>query len=610
MPDLIQLLPEIVSNQIAAGEVVQRPASVVKELLENAVDADATNIHLIVIDGGRTLIQVIDNGKGMSPKDASLCFSRHATSKLRTAEDLVKIKTKGFRGEALSSIASIAQVSLKSKQSDDEVGIAIEIEGNQILSEIPCSWDKGTSIAVKNLFYNVPARRAFIKSDTVEFRHIIDEFERVSIAHPDISFVLEHNGNKTYNLTKGNLKQRIIGIFGNSYQEKLIPVETATSLANIHGYIGKPQFAKKTRGEQFFFLNKRYIKSNYLNYAVQNSYKDLLPKENFPSYFIFFEIDPSLVDINIHPTKTEVKFEDEKAIFAILNSAIKQSLGKFNLTPTLDFNQDPFFQQIPAGTTKSFIPVPSIQVNPHFNPFEGEKKYKGNNYTTFQKESWIEMYADIKNLTPNHPPQKAASDLFQEDELKFQEETRVFQLHKKYILSQVKSGLLLIDQHEAHQRIIYEHLKKRSNSGKNPIQQVLFPTIVEFNLQDSILLTELLPTLLSLGFEVKKQQTTTFSICGIPADLPEIEGKEAIEHILEVFKNTESSAEIEERSAIMQALAKKMAIKYGQILSVEEMRNLIDGLFACETPNNSPNGKTIVTLLNFESIEQLFSMKQ
>lgn len=610
MSDIIQLLPDSVANQIAAGEVIQRPASAVKELMENAVDAEANDIKLIIKDSGKTLIQLIDNGKGMSETDARMCFERHATSKIKRAEDLFNIHTKGFRGEALASIAAIAQVEVKTKRAADETGVCIDIEGSEVKNQTICNCPTGTSFSVKNLFYNVPARRNFLKSDQVEFRHILEEFERVAIPHPEISFSLYHNDQQIFKLEKGSMKQRIIAMFGNNYNERLVPIEQKSTLLNIVGYIGKPEYSKKTRGEQFFFINRRFIRNAYLNHAVQSAYKELLPKDSYASFFILMAVDPKTIDINIHPTKTEIKFEDEKSIYAILHSTIKLSIGKYNLSPTIDFNQEMSFSNIPVNSNKDFISEPKIKVNPNYNPFKttnnggGGTGYKQDSVLNLSnKANWNKLYDSIKA----EAIQKESSEKKSSEEFLFAEDKKqVFQLHSKYILSPIKSGLLLIEQQGAHERILYEHYLISINNHKAVSQQELFPSTIELNTHDAELLKELQAEIQSVGFDISEFSKNTFVINGVPSDVTEASGAQLLEQLLETYKQNLMEVKIDKRENVARSMAKNTSIKTGKILTVQEMQNVIDSLFACEMPYTSPSGKTIITTLDFSELEKLF----
>lgn len=620
MSDIIQLLPDSVANQIAAGEVVQRPSSAVKELIENAIDAGADRIKLIIKDAGKTLIQVIDNGCGMSVTDARLCFERHATSKIRKAADLFAIRTMGFRGEAMASIAAIAQVELKTKRVEDELGTIVEIEGSKVIDQRPEAVPSGTSIAVKNLFYNIPARRNFLKSNSVEMRHIIDEFQRISLAHPDIFFSLHSDNNELFHLSPGSLKQRIVHLFGNNYNQKLVPVEEETSIINIQGFIGKPEYAKKTRGEQFFFVNKRFIRDPYLNHAIMNAYEEILSADSFPLYVLFIEIDPAKIDINVHPTKTEIKYEDEKAIYAILRSAVKRSLGRYNITPSLDFNQETSFSNLISTKPLDEIQAPTISFNPNFNPFEGDSEVstssKASRSETYSKglekkigipQNWDTLYQitekEEHTQLPLHPEEAESDEIFKRNP---DSQKHFFQIHNKYIISQIHSGFMLIDQQAAHERILFEQYKEHLENNKGSSQQSLFPSTLELSPADFALMNELLPELQTLGFQLRPFGKTTYIVDGIPADLgTNVNEAKIVDQLLEDYKHNASELTLTKRENLARSLAKNAAIKPGTVLDNESMSDLIDALFACESPNISIHGKpTIITITLQELMEK------
>jgi DNA mismatch repair protein MutL len=609
MSDIIQLLPDSVANQIAAGEVVQRPASAVKELLENAIDAGADKIQLIVKDAGKALIQVIDNGCGMSITDARMCFERHATSKVRKAEDLFAIRTMGFRGEAMASIAAIAQVELKTKRHEDEVGTIIEIEGASFIKQEPIGTPNGTSISIKNLFFNTPARRNFLKSNPAEMRHIIDEFQRVSLAKPHIAFSLHHDGVEIYRLPASAMKQRIVHLFGNNYNERLIPVEEETSIINLKGFIGKPQFAKKTRGEQFFFVNDRFIKDAYLNHAVNKAYQDLLPDDNFPLYVLFIDIDPAKIDVNVHPTKTEIKYLDEKSIYAIIHSAVKRSLGRFNISPTIDFDQETGFSNMITPKAHEDIVQPTIAFNPDFNPF-GQPKTSTREIPFLRSQhdgmapskNWGSLYEITK---PSTVEQSSLSLDDANKEHQFEPFQKQFmQVHNCYIVSQIKSGVMIIDQQAAHERILYERFLLHLDDRKGASQQSLFPQTVTLSPNDYELAKSLLDDIKSLGFEVREFGKNTLVIEGIPVDLgsTNVNETQLFEHLIEGFKNSQQELKLDKRDALARSMAKNSAIKSGTALSQQEMNMLIEQLFACKTPNFSVSGKPVVQTISLAEI--------
>ncbi len=613
MSDIIQLLPDSVANQIAAGEVVQRPASAVKELLENAIDAGADKVQLIIKDAGKALIQVIDNGCGMSVTDARMCFERHATSKVRKAEDLFAIRTMGFRGEAMASIAAIAQVELKTKRHEDEVGTLIQIEGASFIKQEPVGTPNGSSISIKNLFYNTPARRNFLKSNPAEMRHIIDEFQRVAMAKPNIAFSLHHDGVEIYRLPSSALKQRIIHLFGNNYNQRLIPVEEETTIINLKGYIGKPEFAKKTRGEQFFFVNDRFIKDAYLNHAVNKAYQELLPDDNFPLYVLFIDIDPAKIDVNVHPTKTEIKYLDEKSIYAIIHSAVKRSLGRFNITPTIDFNQETGFNQMISPIAQEDIVPPSIAFNPEFNPFTQpnsvakETSYSrsyGNAGTSTQ--NWGSLY-EVAETKQSKQAAMPLSSVFNDDQFE-PVQKQFMQVHNRYIVSQIKSGVMVIDQQAAHERILYERFLLHLEDRKGASQQSLFPQTVTLSPNDYELAKSLLDDIKSLGFEVREFGKNTLVIEGVPVDLGSttINETQLFEHLIEGYKNSQQELKLDKRDSLARSMAKNSAIKAGVSLSQQEMNTLIEELFACKTPNFSITGKPVIQTIALSEITQKF----
>lgn len=609
MSDIIHLLPDSVANQIAAGEVIQRPASAVKELLENAIDAGASQIKLVLKDAGKALIQVIDNGKGMSETDARMCFERHATSKLRKAEDLFEIRTMGFRGEAMASIAAIAQVELKTKQAESSVGTLIEIEASELKKLEACSTADGTQVSVKNLFYNIPARRNFLKSNSVEMRHIIDEFQRQALAHPEIFFSLHHDGTEMFHLPAANLKQRITAIFGNNYSERIVPVEESTDIIQINGFVGKPQFAKKTRGEQFFFVNKRFIKDPYLNHAVSNAFDELLSSDSYPLYVLYIEIDPKHIDVNVHPTKTEIKFDDEKLVYAIMRAAIKRSLGRYHVSPTIDFNTESSFSNLKPFDPKSDeIRIPTISVNPEFNPFEKERKQSswsnGINAIPRSTTGWEALYEIAK-------PEQQAQQMHLHAEMHDQnvgevKERSSFQIHQRYIVSPIKNGILLIDQQAAHERVLYERFLEMLNNQAGAIQQCLFPQSVSMNAADFELTKMLLPDLKTLGFDVQVFGKNTFVIHGIPAEINSTNEEQLLLGLLETFKQQSAIYKFEQKEQLARSMAKQSAIKHGKTLSADEMNHLIDELFACELPQASLSSKSTFVRLNLEDLASYF----
>ena len=610
MPDIIQLLPDNIANQIAAGEVIQRPASAVKELLENAVDAGANEIKLIVNDAGKALIQVIDNGKGMSETDARMSFERHATSKIKNIEDLFHIKTMGFRGEALASIAAVAQVELKSKKEEESIGTYIEIDNSVVKKQEPVAMERGTSIAMKNLFFNVPARRNFLKSNPSELRHIMDEFIRVSMSFPDIFFSLTSNGQEVFHLERSTLKQRIVQILGNSYQSKLVTVEEQTDYMNIYGFVGKPETAKKTRGDQYFFVNNRFIKSAYLNHAVMGAFDSMIAKDSFPMYTLFIDLDPAQLDINVHPTKQEIKFEDEKIVYAFVQSAVKHALAQFSISPTLDFELDPGIQQLDAVS----------------KPFTDEKKSSvasSSLYNTFSQKNqahFIENRSELKHWREFYEPaQKQSSQfltsnttedltnaLFSEKNTEVSDESPLQQIHSTYILVQNDTGFLVIHQQNAHERILYERFIKAVEGKPIAIQQSLFPQTIELASADVAVLTELLPDLHFLGYHLEPFGNNTFVMQGTPADVEQGNEKTAIEKMLEQYKHFSSDLKYSKREKLIRSLAWQQSIKAGKSLTQKEMKSVVQELFICGTPNITATGKPTYTTFKKLELDRMF----
>lgn len=617
MFDIIQLLPDAVANQIAAGEVVQRPASAVKELVENAIDAGADKIQLILKDAGKALIQVIDNGCGMSMTDARMCFERHATSKIRKAEDLFAIRTMGFRGEAMASIAAIAQVELKTRRVEDELGTQIEIEGSEVIKQEPCQCNAGTSICIKNLFYNTPARRNFLKGNPVEMRHIIDEFQRVALANPHIFFTMHHDGQEVYHLPAASFKQRIIHLLGNQYNQRLVPVEEDTSIIKLRGFVGKPEFARRTRGEQFFFVNNRFIKDAYLNHAVMTAFEELLPDDCYPLYVLFIDIDPSKIDINVHPTKTEIKYQDEKAIYAIIRSAVKRALGKYNITPTIDFDQENSIEHLITPKPMDEIVAPSIKFNPDFNPFsnsqpaslrESAPRYSSDYQKTPIPQNWDTLYEISRREETKQQKMAVESQEIQveEQQISKSSERQLFQIHNRFILSQIKSGFLMVNQQAAHERVLYERFLQQLETHSGVSQQSLFPQSVTLNAADYELLKLLLPDVRALGFDIREFGKNTVVVEGIPAELNNANEHALLEHLLEGFKNNQAILKLDKRDNLARSLARNAAIKTGTKLSLEEMNLLIDQLFACKMPNVSLSGKPIIITFTLSELLEKF----
>jgi DNA mismatch repair protein MutL len=632
MTDIIQLLPDSIANQIAAGEVIQRPASAVKELLENAIDAGANSIKLIIKDAGKTLIQVIDDGCGMSETDARMCFERHATSKIRTAEDLFNIRTMGFRGEALASIAAIAQVELRSRRRIEDLGTKIIIEGFELKSQEACQAPVGTSFSIKNLFFNVPARRNFLKSNTIELRHIMDEFERVAMTTPSVFFSLHHNGQEIFHLPAGNHRQRIVGLFGKDANKKLVPVQEDTDVVSISGFVGKPEFAKKTRGEQFFFVNNRFIKSPYLNHAVQSAFEDLMPKDSFPMYFLFIDIDPARIDINVHPTKQEIKFEDERIVYNYLKVAVRHALGASAVTPMLDFEQEQGLGQpymIPRNTSRSN--------DPRFDNGRPSSFEQTKNDLNFKKPSaleksnlqnWEKLYEvfDVK-VTETYESQTVTDSEEDNGSLTFEsnfetvdntlmiddtegsfskQQKDPYQIHNSYIVSQIKSGFLLIDQQAASERILYEHYLTLLDEKQISTQTQLFPKTLHFSPSDAAILKEILPDINRLGFDVQEFGGEAFIVHGLPSDWKQGKDEQKIiESLLEQYKiDIDLHLDISER--IARSLARSAAVKRNTPLSIREMHEVIDQLFACAMPFKSPTGRNCFISFDLEDLQKQF----
>ena len=601
MLDVIKLLPDSVANQIAAGEVIQRPASAVKELMENALDAGATQIDLVVKDAGKSMIMVVDNGCGMSETDARLCFERHATSKISKAEDLFAIRTMGFRGEALASIAAIAQVELKTRRKEDEVGVKIVNEGSVVKEQTLVPMQPGTTFTVKNLFFNVPARRNFLKSPQAEMRHIVEEFTRVSLMNPEIGFTLNGDGKEIYHLYPGNLKQRIMGLFGSNYEEKLLPVRQEAERVRIDGYIVKAEYAKKTRGEQYFFVNKRFIKHAYLHHAIENAFMEMIPKDSFPGYFLNIEVDPSDIDINIHPTKTEVNFLDVKLVYAILHAAVRKAIGQHNLSPMIDFDESADLNNDfgKAMSMSSPLAIPNLPIDPNFNPFRKEsaprESHWEGSYQPQRKEpvgDWRLLYGERTDLPNETTETKEESN----------SGTQYLQVNQSYIVTAVKSGLLLIDQQLAHSRVLFEKYLKELENHSGVSQQELFPQALSLNVNDASLLKEMLPELENLGFVLEQVNPTTFMINGTPSDAAGCDAVALLEKILDNYKINRTDLQLDRKLNLAKTMAAQLSIKPQTKLSEIEMQNIVDQLFACNVAEIAPNGKKIYVILNTEDL--------
>ncbi len=615
MPDKILLLPDNIANQIAAGEVIQRPASAVKELLENAVDAGATEIKLIINDAGKSLVQVIDNGGGMSETDARMSFERHATSKITTIDDLFHIKTMGFRGEALASIAAVAQVELKTKRLADETGTYIEIENSVVKKQEPIAVAEGTSIAMKNLFFNVPARRNFLKSNNAEMRHIVDEFTRVALAFPQIFFSLTANNQQIFHLEAGNLKQRILQLLGNTYNTKLVSVKEDTDYMNIYGFVGKPDTAKKTRGDQYFFVNNRFIKSAYLNHAVMNAYQEMVTRDSFPMYVLFIDLDPTQVDVNVHPTKQEIKFEDEKIIYAFVQAAVKHALAQFSVTPTLDFELDASIQQLSsiqqpfteekksAATSGSIFKGFTEKNKAHFiEPTNRSELKHWRDFYESPKSTVDSQQSTVKGVEPEE-----ASRTFNLQPSTFNTELLI-QLHGQFILAQTPTGFILINQQAAHERIIYERLQEAAKGKAVATQRSMFPVTIELAPADTVLLEDLMNDLQQLGYLIEPFGKNTFVIQGTPADVTQGNEKQVIDSLLEQYKHFSNDLKFSKREKLIRSLAWQQSIKAGRQLSEKEMEALVEDLFKCKQPNSSPDGNPTYLEFKKEQLEKMFGV--
>lgn len=600
MADLIQLLPDSVANQIAAGEVIQRPASVVKELVENSIDSGADHIHIIIRDAGKTLIQIIDNGCGMSETDARMAFERHATSKIRKADDLFTIRTMGFRGEALASIAAIAHVELRTRRHEDELGTLLKIAGSEVSGQENVNCPQGSNLSVRNLFYNVPARRKFLKSPATEMRHIIDEFHRLTLANPDIAFTFTSDDSEMFNLQAGNKRQRIVGLFGKNINQNLVSVDTDTSIVKIEGFIGKPEFAKKTSGQQFFFVNNRYMKHPYFYNAVMNAYQNILPPDSVPSFFIYFDIDPGNIDINIHPTKTEIKFEEERNIWQIIQASVKESLGKFNIVPSIDFNTEQSIE-IPVSNRRTEVDQPEIKINSDYNPFrqDADQKYDFNKEHE-QVKNWERLYQGFEK----NPEIQTEFNI--QKNVSHSDQNKILQFRNKYILTAVKSGLMIIHALRALERINYEEYLNNYKQSSNPVQSLLYPQTIEVDQSDAILLKEKLAEIRKFGFNIDEFGKSTFVVNGLPPGFNNEKTNEIIDSLLEMFKSSAKETEQLISERIAGIILKAHTHQTDQNISASEMKNIIDRLFACKQPNYSPEGKKIMFIFNEEELDKKF----
>ena len=599
MEDIIKLLPESIANQIAAGEVIQRPASVVKELMENSVDAGSKMITLVIKNSGKTLIQVIDNGKGMSDTDARMSFERHATSKIEKTEDLFNIQTKGFRGEALASIASIAEVVMKTRQVTAEVATSITIKSSEIVDQSYCQAEPGTSISVKHLFFNVPARRKFLKTDSVELKHLLEEFKRIALAHPEIGFKVIHNDNELYNLPEGSVKKRLLGMFRRTYEEKLIRIHEETEVVSISGFVGNPEIARKAKGEQYIFVNNRYIKSHYLNHAIKGAYQNLMEDGLFPFYLLYLEIDPAKIDINVHPTKQEIKFDDERLIYNYLKVAIKHGLGRYSLSPQLDFEN-----------STSAIPTDRLPRSESNNPNQRASRIRSapvmrNWQSLYNRIDLMDIEDDSENEEPLIIPSAASGDLLGNYEEFDQVQKKPIQVHNNYIMVQIKSGIIFIDQHQAHVRILYEKYLHNLKQSAELVQKQLFPITINIAKDKVSLFTDILPQMQSMGFEIQSFGGETFIVQGIPAGFKENNLQAVVDQLVDAYAQN-LKLDIGKNENMARSMAFSAAIPHGKTLETEEMAVLIDELFACEFPYKGPTGKKCFITYELNALEKLF----
>ena len=626
MSDIIHLLPDSVANQIAAGEVIQRPASVIKELVENAIDAEACNIHVLVTDAGKTCIQVIDDGKGMSETDARLSFERHATSKIREASDLFALRTMGFRGEALASIAAVAQVELKTRPESEELGTKLVIAGSQVESQEAVSCSKGSNFSVKNLFFNVPARRKFLKANSTELSNILAEFERIALVHPEVAFSLYSNDSELFNLPVSSLRQRILAVFGKKLNQQLLSVDVNTTMIKISGYVAKPETARKKGAHQYFFVNGRYMRHPYFHKAVMDAYEQLIPIGEQISYFLYFEVDPANIDVNIHPTKTEIKFENEQAIWQILSASVKESLGKFSAIPSIDFDTEDM-PDIPAFEQNLPPEPPRVQYNSDFNPFKTSSSGSGGGVTGYsrQKVEWEDLYGGLEKASKMNRPvinePEAEPDYFSPAEPEapavvpstlYANESIVekgnlhLQFKGRFILTSVKSGLMLIDQHRAHIRVLFDRYMMQIRQKQGMSQGVLFPEILQLPVSEAAVLQSIMDDLSAVGFELSDLGGGSYAINGIPAGIEGLNPVELVRSMLHTAMEKGNDVKEEVQSILALTLSRAAAIVYGQVLSNEEMVNLVDNLFACVAPNYTPDGKVVLSTIKEEEIEKLF----
>ena len=605
MSDVIQLLPDSVANQIAAGEVIQRPASIIKELVENAVDAGATRIDVNVMDAGKTSVQVIDNGRGMSETDARLAFERHATSKIRQASDLFALNTMGFRGEALASIAAVAQVELKTRLASEEIGTSISIAGSQFTGQEPCACPVGSNFVIENLFYNIPARRKFLKSNATELNNIITAFERIALVYPDIAFTLRSNGTEVFNLPSVVLKQRIVDVFGKRISQDLLSFNVETSVCKIHGFVGKPESARKKGAHQYFFVNGRYMKHPYFNKAVMQPFERLVPQGEQVPYFIYFDVKPEDIDVNIHPTKTEIKFENEQVVWQILSAAVREAVGLFNDVPTIDFDTEGR-PDIPVYNPNENAPAPKVNYNPHYNPFDDTPQTA---LQTKNNSRWEDLYAGLKaDEEPDlgfFPNAESGGKSGEAERMIEDKSPAHYQYKGRYVMTAVKSGLMVIDQHRAHMRILFEQYLRQVSQRSGASQKVLFPEVVQFTATEDLMAQKIMPDLQGLGFELTDLGARNYAVNAIPAGLEGINPVAMIRDMVATAMEKGAGLHDEVNEALALSLARNAALPYGQVLGNDEMESLVNALFTCQNVNYTPNGQKILAIMAQTDLEKL-----
>ena len=616
MSDVIRLLPDSVANQIAAGEVIQRPASIVKELVENAIDAEASNIYVLVTDAGKTCIQVIDDGKGMSETDARLSFERHATSKIREASDLFALRTMGFRGEALASIAAVAQVELKTRPASEEVGTKIVIAGSKFESQEVVSCPKGSNFSVKNLFFNIPARRKFLKANSTELSNILAEFERIALVNPDVSLSLYSNDAEVFNLPASSLRQRILSVFGKKLNQQLLTVDVDTTMIKVSGFVAKPETSRKKGMHQYFFVNGRYMRHPYFHKAVMDAYEQLIPAGDQITYFLYFEVDPANIDVNIHPTKTEIKFENEQAIWQILAAAVKESLGKFSAVPSIDFDTADM-PDIPAFEQAAPVESPKVHYNSDYNPFKSSASYSRpsvnweNLYGGLQKADThigpdtTDHFSDVAH-TESAETGSVFSSAFNNTDHAVEKANQHLQIKGRYILTSVKSGLMIIDQHRAHVRILFDRYITQITNRQGEGQRVLFPEIIQLPASEVVVLEGIMDDLSAVGFELTNLGGGSFAVNSIPSGVEGLDPVQLVRNMVHTAMEKGNDVKEEIQNVLALTLSKAAAIVYGQVLTPDEITGLVDNLFACETPNYTPDGSVVISTIKDDDINKLF----